>query len=172
MDGDSLAAAMLFLSGCGSRKARTFVIASNEWRLVNKTSDYAVIQNTDPRGMKGQHWCIWVCLSGRLEWFDSLGQQPEYYSMDMPYGNRTRITNKNTVQYQQNYSNACGYYCLYFFYHRIRNRSFDSIMNDFNPFNRSRNDRLVTNFYNSLSFCKFISKNKSSMCQISCPIFK
>ncbi len=80
--------------------------------------------NLDDHDEPGSHW-VAVFDDGNVEYMDSYGQPPldprciVFLGADFNY-NRFRL--------QQQYSNACGFYCIYFLIHRARGYSANDIL--------------------------------------------
>ena len=83
---------------------------------------FAVGFNTDPNNKPGQHWLsIFGPNEGPLEFFDTFGMPPSYYGL-------TSLFTYSLISFQSYSSDLCGYYTLYFIYHRSRNISFIKII--------------------------------------------
>lgn len=111
----------------------------------------AIVVNTDPHTHKGTHWVAFFRdVHGRLEYFDSYGNQPTVY--DHIRFIRRNISccyfyNPNTLQSID--SSVCGLYCLSYLYFR----SLGFQMNDFTSLfsdNVNRNDSLVVMIFKHL----------------------
>ena len=105
------------------------------------------------REKPGSHWLLHIVQGERgrrnVQFFDSFGHSPAYYKIQTP---PFRISAANHVQVQPDGSSLCGLYCLYVYYHRLRKRSFGSIMKDFSKFNKRRNDIRVLKFFKKLNY--------------------
>lgn len=110
------------------------------------------VVNTDSCGGRGKHWvAFYFPLRGRAEFFDSLGNSPEFYNTRFRY-----ILTINDPKYQ--YSNSriqsetssvCGHYCIYFIEKRNKG-SMKNIMHDFSVSRLHKNDRLVSDYVKQL----------------------
>lgn len=114
------------------------------------------IVNTDPHQLPGKHWvCFYIPHDGPIEFFDSLGKHPSFYSKlfeKFIYSHSTEfIYNSNPLQ--SNFSDTCGHFCLFYSIHRCRGMRMDTIIEKFST-SKILNDRLVQDFvkkhFNSL----------------------
>jgi len=109
---------------------------------------FAVIVNLDKHTEPGSHWvCIFMNRDGESEFFDSYGRKPdtnEIQSYMKKYATRLRCNEK---QLQGPYSSACGQYCLYYMYHRLRNYTMNMITEKFGS-DYDKNDTYVTRWVN------------------------
>lgn len=118
--------------------------------IPQDTSIQILIINSDPSYSPGKHWVsIFIPDNSMPEFFDSLGKCPSRYShfiLDFLIENGPKgfISNKNRLQSPN--SSLCGLYCLYFVYHRMKNYSFDEIIERFS-YNFKENDDVVINFF-------------------------
>ncbi len=84
----------------------------------------AYVINMDNHDEPGSHW-IAVFDDGSVEYMDSYGQPPfheqclKFLGSDYSY---------NTIPLQQQFSNACGFYCIYYLLQRARGFSANHIM--------------------------------------------
>ena len=75
-----------------------------------------VIANTDPSSMPGEHWVVLLIKpDGSGEFFDSFGLPPSVYGFHRWFPSH-RVT-VNPVMLQKSEA-SCGYFCLYYLYHR------------------------------------------------------
>lgn len=95
------------------------------------------IMNTDPIAKRGKHWvAVYLSANGDHEFFDSYGR----------YG----IAEKgnwmsNNKRLQGPLSKTCGQFCLYYLNQRVRGRSMEEIVEDFNVCRDwIENDQVVT----------------------------
>ena len=99
----------------------------------------AYIINTDDHDEPGQHWLA-IYYDEVVEYFDSFGLLPldsrleEFIGEDYVY---------NVTPLQQLYSNACGFYCVYYILHRARGHSMFDIID---TLKRSDGDFVVKDF--------------------------
>lgn len=111
------------------------------------------VVNTDRCGGRGIHWVtFYFPETGPAEFFDSFGKPPEYYHNRFKY-----ILTINAPRYkyvcstlQSDSSSSCGHYCIYYVLQRIKKRSMNNIILDFNVLNLHANDQLVSDFVKTL----------------------
>lgn len=119
--------------------------------VVNKHQFWIV--NTDECRGKGLHWVVFHFPSkGSLEFFDSLGNPPEHYhrrfqSILIFNGPRYKYIDSRI---QSETFSLCGQYCIFYILQRIKGRSMDGLVYDFNDLNTHANDRLVSNYINDI----------------------
>lgn len=107
----------------------------------------AIIANTDDDTKAGRHWCaIYFLGDGTAEFFDSYGRTPGENSKRFVRSLRTNSSSfvYNTVRLQNDVSNACGQFCLYYIYHRLRGVSMKDIVKQFRHY--PNNDYYVNAF--------------------------
>ena len=91
----------------------------------------------------GTHWVAFYVDDERIEYFDSYGlKPPEIISENYDY-----IYNSSQLQSYE--SKACGYYCLYFIYHRSHNMNFYEIIKQFSLTDLEYNQNLIKEFFNN-----------------------
>jgi hypothetical protein len=100
--------------------------------LKTVSGPLAFIANTDPSFEPGSHWLAFYRANSvpcKLECFDSFGMPASCYGFlnDAAYSS----TSVNRTQFQANNSAACGYYALYFLFHRASFRT--SLFHILNP---------------------------------------
>jgi len=98
----------------------------------------AIIMNTDPINLPGQHWVsIFVDETNCAEYFDSYGLPPLHSEILNCIGNNNiKNLSYNSMQIQGVSSNTCGHYCVLFVKLRCQNILFrDIIKLDFNDQN-------------------------------------
>jgi hypothetical protein len=129
------------------------VFAKDQLPAIVKNKPIFYIVNTDPIASPGEHW-IAMYIGDEVEFFDSLGRNPNYYGERLEY---FLINNGYTNDYNysceriQNYESiACGQFCIYYCLLRNMKYTFSEIMNHFNYEDLSMNDDIVTNFYNKI----------------------
>jgi hypothetical protein len=106
------------------------------------------IINSDPANLPGEHWICVYFPKGKdknPEFFDSLGRNASFYLYDILHFTRKNYI-YNSLRLQGPNLNTCALYCLYFMYHRVRNKSYKDIMEMFTT-NEQYNDSVVINFY-------------------------
>ena len=113
----------------------------------------AYIVNTDESGGEGKHWILLYCVesggggSSLLYFIDPLGKQPyEYNSQFSKFCSKFHkiVTLKRPIQ--DNESQLCGLYVIYFLYHLVRGHDLNSIESHFYKLNVKKNDRIVFRF--------------------------
>lgn len=108
-------------------------------RLPEQRKSGAYVINTDNHDQPGSHW-VAVYDDGKVEYMDSYGLPPtdprclKFLGQHFSY---------NTIGVQQLYSNACGFYCVYFLLQRARGHSADVIMS---MLSRTDSDFIVKSF--------------------------
>lgn len=86
----------------------------------------AYVINMDDHNEPGSHWvAVFADKHGNVEYMDSYGLAPfdqrcvQFLGLNYSY---------NTIPLQQQLSNACGFYCVYYLIQRARGISSDSIL--------------------------------------------
>lgn len=105
------------------------------------------IANTDANFKPGRHWCAFYFNgSGQSEFFDSYGKPPLYYNNSFLSCLRKNsvVQTYNSETLQNNYSNVCGQYCLYFLMHRTRGQQLKDIVQTLK--NTSHRDQYVYDY--------------------------
>lgn len=108
------------------------------------------IINTDPSYLPGKHWVVVFFPTDSFpEFFDSFGKDPTYYNQSIfnfliERNSRGFVYNSKCIQAVQ--SSACGLFCLYYLYFRIRGYSFEKILERFGQ-NLEHNDLIVVDFF-------------------------
>jgi hypothetical protein len=119
-----------------------------DWKSAEKIG---VVQNTTGRREPGEHWILYYSeRPGQIEAFDSLGFHPRRYGVQLP---PYKISKYNNVRIQPSWSNKCSLYCLYMYYHRIKGKTFDEIVDSFVPGGKRINDIVVQRFADSQCWC-------------------
>ena len=80
--------------------------------------------NIDYGSMGGSHWTCFILKDNKSYHFDSFGGQPDKFLLNQI---KKPITYHN-YKIQDNNSNLCGSYCLYFFYLIERMNYYDTIL--------------------------------------------
>jgi len=108
------------------------VFARNELPTQLLPGGYVV--NSEDRESPGQHWmAVYVTEDGLMEFMDSLGRKPTDYKLNL---NCTYYS----APVQQNSSDSCGLYVLYYLYWRSRGIPMHVIMA---TLNNKNNDATV-----------------------------
>ena len=100
---------------------------------INKYPKSFVV-NTDPMELPGTHWIArYFNEQMKGEFFDSYGKHPIHYNKYfLDFMNRNAVEwEHNNIQFRSAFSTVCGQYCIYFSYHRCRERPMSSIINSF-----------------------------------------
>ena len=110
---------------------------------IQSRKDRFVISNTDTSGGPGKHWVVlYFPEQGPHEFFDSLGNSPNYYGVGFE-----KFLDKKylmcTTQLQQTTSNVCGLYCVYYVLKRCQGNTMRDIVKEFNVLNKNENDRFI-----------------------------
>ena len=96
--------------------------ASNKIPKIQKNK--FIILNTHPAEKQGEHWTVLFRENGGLyEFFDSLGQHPKTYSFQN-FPSKYNFTKKMV---QNPFQDTCGYFCLYYIFHKCRGKKLDDI---------------------------------------------
>ena len=160
MDDNTLARYMDYLVAKYSPDTKYLVVAADEMKFPKQYGSVAIIQNTDPRNRKGEHYLLWYSnRPGLVEYFDSFGRPISAYPhIQIP---DAKIVQVNKAQLQPDESRNCSLYCLYVLKNRLQNRTMESIMKDFfYPSQKICNDVLVLNFLRTLPTC--VVQNRKS----------
>lgn len=93
----------------------------------------AIIVNTDESTKPGSHWLAFH-MDGRkkLEFFDSYGNSPDFYGLNVYDLFDISDVCWNCVTFQSLTSNVCGAYCIYYIYKRCQKMSMVSILKKLN----------------------------------------
>lgn len=105
----------------------------------NPSAQGGSIVNTAKRREKGRHWVAFWVKGKEIFFFDSAGHSPEHYGFDLS-GYRYRY---NGVRWQSLGTAYCGYYCLFFLWHRARDIVHSKLMARYKDKDLRRNDLLV-----------------------------
>ena len=114
---------------------------------VYPNADKFYIVNTKPSLHPGEHWTV-VYMQGNnnnlIEFWDSLGQDPVTYNNYFKHFFRDKeyIYSNRILQGE---AQTCGYFCLYYAYHRSRAYTMNDIVNSFTN-DKACNDILVRDF--------------------------
>lgn len=97
--------------------------------IKNIDKDMILILNTDRYGHEGIHWVSLYIMKDRIEYFDSLGNNPneDIKKIVKMFGSKKLIVNKK--RFQKNDDN-CGVYILYFLINRLQNIPFQKIIDE------------------------------------------
>ena len=143
------------------------VFASNELPSKIPTFPSGLIANTDPNTKAGQHWvAMYFPDVNKKEFFDSYGFPPNYYTTRFTkfLASHPGDTEHNVGTLQALNSNVCGYYCMFYLFHRGRRQDLKSIVKFFSLDNRQANDRHVVQFVKSVFGQKPLPKTFHESC--------
>jgi hypothetical protein len=110
-----------------------------------------VFCNTATSNSKGEHWfCVVKTKKNELELFDSLGvneNKEDFYLTNLKF--KEKHLTFNQTQFQENSSETCGLFCLYFIVHYLYNYelSFDDLLEAIFVTDCSKNESLVKQFF-------------------------
>ena len=90
--------------------------------MLPNRQEGAYVINLDKHNEPGSHWVAVFDDGNRVEYFDSYGIAPSIPSFMGPDAVYSSIT------LQPLYSNACGFYCVYYIIHRARGVSMHDIL--------------------------------------------
>ena len=129
------------------------VFASNELPYKIPTYPKGLIANTDPNNKPGQHWVamFFPDEENKEEFFDSYGLPPNFYTPRF-LASHPGDTERNVGTLQALNSTVCGYYCMFYLFHRSRRQDFKTIVKRFSLDNPQANDRRVVQFVKSVFF--------------------
>ena len=113
----------------------TDMIKNNKFYIIN-SDDFNSPTN-------GTHWTYFYYYKHKIEYFDSYGlQPPELISKNYLY-------TYNSSQLRSYGSKACGYFCLYFIYHRYHGVSYYNIIKRFSLVDLEYNQKLIIDCFNN-----------------------
>lgn len=117
------------------------VLAYDE--LPHTQPDGFYIVNTGHSETVGIHWVVILKEGNIMEFFDSLGKTPDYYTSRIEqYLLRNGKYYKMNIKRLQGQSDVCANYCILYGYFRCINYSMEDILNIFSS-NLEKNDILV-----------------------------
>lgn len=104
-----------------------------------------LIANTDPADKPGEHWIGFIIKQPEnLEVFDSYGRPLHEYSEELfRFSRHFKTVKENNRQYQSLFSEACGYFCLFFLHYRAKGEKMSSVLSRLHPHNHLNNDAMV-----------------------------
>lgn len=127
-----------------------FVMSKDEFMNIvfcNKKSFYAV--NTANENDDYGHWLMFYVINHGthhyVEMMDRFGENPSTYGIDFPL----KIDKINLKPLQDEQSDFCGSYVVYYMYYRLCGYSFETILKTFTS-NRMENDKKVKKITDSL----------------------
>ena len=111
------------------------------------------ITNTDISSRPGRHWvAFFIREDNVVEFFDSYGQQPGVHNrLFVSWLHRHAKTVLVSGQRLQNdYSNVCGLYCIYFLHQRLLGVDMDQIFNSFSISGTEENDSYILDLFSNV----------------------
>ena len=91
------------------------------------------IVNTEPSFKKGEHWlAMYFDKSRNCFFFDSFGHDPSFFNMSKYIKKYSSGIKYNKDCIQDNFSDTCGHYCVFFLLLINRGFSLDRIISFFN----------------------------------------
>ena len=103
-----------------------------------------LIINLDRDDQPGSHWvAVYIDGDGNSEYFDSFGRPPEKKEIKKLLIGDTVY---NGIQLQSPFSSACGQYCVYFLFHRVRGDR--NVLSEFSSGDYELNDETVVKWIN------------------------
>ena len=146
-------AEILHILKCDSKfkdVALHIVCMTEKWPDPLNLSAYVI--NSAKCDEEGEHWsCFWINKDWSVDYMDSYGCAPTEVVYKWLTSKRLHPIRYNDQWLQSFKSHACGFYCIYFLYKKVRNCSLENILNVFSLSNLRYNDNLVTSFYLNLS---------------------
>lgn len=92
--------------------------------LPIRVRDYpsAYICNTDPSRSPGMHWIVFWFEGNVVEFFDSFGHPPSYYTprFDRFWSDNVPTCRYNSQQLQRDDSDTCGHHVLYYLNQKVK----------------------------------------------------
>jgi hypothetical protein len=123
------------------------------------------IANTQPASGTGEHWvAFYTPCQGRIEAFDSFGQNPATYSEHIKTWMGTDFVIMSGVRLQGHISTTCGQYCMFFVLLRSHGHKYEDIMSALTR-NPDVNDRFVCKFINKYFSLKTTTHNDEFLMQ-------
>ena len=106
-----------------------------------KQNHFYIINLDDSIG-PGTHWTCFYYKNRKIEYFDSYGLKPPKIISSYKYI-------YNSSQLQSYDTTSCGFYCLYYIYHRNIGLTFYDIIKRFNLVDLEYNQNLIKEFFNN-----------------------
>ena len=105
------------------------VLAADELPRYVTSFPSAYVVNTNPSDEPGKHWLAFFFDSdGIAEFFDSYGGTPQDYDFYRFFKTNSSFVITNQKQLQQDTSNVCGAYVVYYLYKRCRGESMNFLI--------------------------------------------
>ena len=116
------------------------VYPSDAIPVFNK-KPYAIICNTQPSNLPGEHWVSFYVGQDKIEFFDSYGRRPDSDMFPLSFKNfvKNKICYYNSRIVEGFFDNSCGHFCIYMLCLRARGLLYSEIINSFSvdvDFNR------------------------------------
>lgn len=119
------------------------VYAKDKLPLIDKVPA-GLIMNNQSSDKEGEHWlAIYFDKRGNCEFFDSFGKSPRFYGIHKylkSYSHKV-IFNRKTIQ--SNFSEYCGFYCIFFLIFKFKGRSMKYFQKLFKK-NPNDNDKMFS----------------------------
>jgi hypothetical protein len=113
------------------------------------TSPSLYIVNSEDHTLPGEHWLAIYKIHDKVEFFDSLGNTPDYYNI-----NWLKIIANNALELEindriQNYdTNTCGKYCVFYALLRARDWTMEEIVQLFYANDLRKNEEIINKLIN------------------------
>ena len=114
-----------------TRKKFGGIFSKDTLKFVKEPLPQLIICNTDVSTQSGKHWILLYIDEKCLEYFDTLGNDINYYGLELLHFLKlTKVKKYKRVpkRIQPINSSMCGEYCLYYAYARCRGESMASIL--------------------------------------------
>ena len=114
-------------------------------QLPNRVDSYPSgwIVNNQPSNREGQHWlALWIPNSTYAEFFDSFGKPPSYYGLDVFLERLNLRYRYNNQSLQNEYSQTCGLYVLFYLMMKTRGYALARIQDEFGTDTKVNDDRI------------------------------
>lgn len=125
-----------------------------------------LIANLDPSWSSGSHWVGFLINPfGPSEYFDSYGKKPPYDHFENLLGKDYYY---NSRQLQYNLSTACGQWCIFFIWERVRGTNYNDLVNYFHSEDFLLNDHMMNRAIEIVFKTDLKVINKKFLCQQIC----
>jgi len=135
------------------KKYQIGVFANDKIPYLGDNSHIAYIINSAPANHTGEHWvAVYKDHKNEINIFDSFGKHPLIY-LSLELINQDDSIVYQTGQLQQNTSDYCGQYCIFFVHMKAKGWNMQKICNLFNIKDKIYNDKLVNAFVTNNYSC-------------------
>ena len=121
-----------------------------------------IICNTDPSHKPGKHWVFFFFGENSADFFDSLGTDISFYGTE--FISFIEKFSKNFKQcigrLQPNNTSVCGFYCLFYAYHKCLGKNMESILYNMNDCKKVLNVVKDKFYISCTNECKLLQKCK------------